>query len=103
MTVAGTTFPVHKPIMDWAFHESQIRFDIRAEREEYERLFKHPARVLQDRLARCGGGDRTKEIPVAEWERVYRKEAQDRKRLHQARVLSWGKEKTYYYPHKKRH
>jgi integrase len=41
--------------MDWAFHESQIRFDIRAEREEYERLFQHPARVLQDRLARCGG------------------------------------------------
>jgi hypothetical protein len=40
--------------MDWAFHESQIRFDIRAEREEYERLFQHPARVLQDRLARCG-------------------------------------------------
>jgi hypothetical protein len=27
--------------MDWAFHESQIRFDIRAEREEYESLFKH--------------------------------------------------------------
>jgi hypothetical protein len=26
--------------MDWAFHESQIRFDIRAEREEYEWLFK---------------------------------------------------------------
>ena len=41
--------------MDWAYHESQIRFDIRAEREEYERLFKHQARVLQDRLARCGG------------------------------------------------
>ena len=38
--------------MDWAFHESQIRFDIRAEREEYERLFQHPARVLQDRLVR---------------------------------------------------
>jgi hypothetical protein len=40
--------------MDWAFHESQIRFDIRVEREEFERLFKHSARVLQDRLARCG-------------------------------------------------
>jgi hypothetical protein len=61
--------------MDWAFHESQIGFDIRAEREECERLFKHRARVLQDRLGRCGGGERTKEVPVAEWERVYRKEA----------------------------
>ena len=88
--------------MDWAFHESQIRFDIRAEREEYERLFQHPARVLQDRLARCGAGDRTKEIPVAEWERVYRKEAQERRLLHQARVLGWGKEKRYYYAHKRR-
>ena len=48
--------------MDWAFHESQIRFDIRAEREECERLFQHPARVLQDRLARCGGGDRTRKF-----------------------------------------
>jgi hypothetical protein len=27
--------------MDWAFHESQIRFDIRAEREEYDFLFNH--------------------------------------------------------------
>ena len=46
------------------------------------------------------GGDRTKEIPVAEWERVYRKEAQERRLLHQARVLTWGKEKRYYYTHK---
>jgi hypothetical protein len=30
-------------MMDWAFHAPQIRFDIRAEREEFERLFKHPA------------------------------------------------------------
>jgi hypothetical protein len=89
--------------MDWAFHESQIRFDIRAEREEYERLFQHPARVLQDRLARCGGGDRTKEIPVAEWERVFRKEAQERRLSHQARAIGWGKEKRYYYAHKRRH
>jgi hypothetical protein len=89
--------------MDWAFHESQIRFDIRAGREEYERLFQHSARVLQDRLARYGGGDRTKEVPVAEWGRVHRKEAQARRLLHQARVLSWGKEKTYYYAHKRRH
>ena len=59
--------------MDWAHHQQQVRFDIRAERAEYEYLFKHPARALQDRLARLGGGDRTKEIPIAEWERVYQK------------------------------
>jgi hypothetical protein len=86
--------------MDWALHQQQVRFDIRAERAEYEYLFKHQARVLQDRLARRGGGDRTKEIPIAEWERVYRKEAQARKLLHQARVLAWGKEKRYYYAQK---
>ena len=86
--------------MDWALHQQQVRFDIRAERAEYDYLFKHPARVLQDRLARLGDGDRTKEIPVAEWERVYRKEAHARRMLHQARVLGWGKEKRYYYAHK---
>src|ERR1700719_3521442 len=56
--------------------------------------------VLQDRLARLGGGDRTKEIPIAEWERVYRKEAQARRLLHQARVLGRGTEKSYYYAHR---
>ena len=61
---------------DWAFHQPEVRFDIRAERAEYEYLFNHQARVLQDRLARRGGGDRTKEIPIKEGERVYRKEAQ---------------------------
>jgi len=86
--------------MDWAFHESQIRFDIRRERDEYQRLFQHPARVLQDRLARCGGGDRTRPIGTPEWERVYRKESEERRRLHQARVLAWGKQKNYYYLHK---
>jgi hypothetical protein len=86
--------------MDWAFHESQIRFDIRAERAEYERLFKHPARVLQDRLVRCGGGDRTIHIAVPEWKKVYLKEAEQRRLLHQARVLGWGKEKRHYYAHK---
>ena len=40
--------------MDWAHHESQFRFDIRAEREECERLFRHQARVLQDRMVRRG-------------------------------------------------
>ena len=86
--------------MDWAFHQPGVRFDIRAERAEYERLFKHEARVLQDRLARLGGGDRTREIPVTEWERLCRKEMQARRLLHQARVLSWGREKKYYYAHK---
>jgi hypothetical protein len=87
--------------MDWALHQQQVRFDIRAERAEYEYLFKHPARALQDRLARLGGGDRTKEIPITEWERVYRKEAQSQRLLHQARVLGWGKEKNYYYAYKR--
>src|ERR1051326_5276940 len=86
--------------MDWALHQQQVRFDIRAERAEYEYLFRHQARVLQDRLARRGGGDRTKEIPIAEWERVQRTEAQARRLLHQARVLGWGQEKRYYYAHK---
>ena len=86
--------------MDWAFHESQIRFDIRAERAEYERLFKHPARALQDRLARRGGGDRTAEIAVPEWKKVFLEEAEQRRLLHQARVLAWGKEKRYYYSQK---
>ena len=89
--------------MDWAFHESQIRFDIRAEREEYERLFQHPSKSPARSACAVRGGDRTKEIPVAEWERVYRKEAQERRLFHQARVLSWGKEKTYYYAHKRLH
>lgn len=83
--------------MDWAFHESQIRFDIRAERAEYERLFVHPARVVQDRLARCGGGDRTIRPDIPEWKKVYLKEAEERRLLHQARVLGWGKEKRYYF------
>jgi hypothetical protein len=86
--------------MDWAHHESRIRFDIRAEREEYEWLFNHSARVLQDRLARRGGGDRTRKHAVPEWERTYQTEAQARRLLHQARVLSWGKEKRHYYANK---
>lgn len=86
--------------MDWAFHQQQVRFDIGAERAEYEYLFNHEARVLQDRLVRLGGGDRTKEIPIAEWERVHQAEVEARRRLHAARVLAWGKEKRYYYGHK---
>jgi hypothetical protein len=53
-------------LMDWAFQEHQVRFDIRAEREEYERLFRHAARVLQDRLVRCGSGDRTRRPAIPE-------------------------------------
>jgi hypothetical protein len=87
--------------MDWALHQPEVRFDVRAERAEYERLFRHSARGLQDRLARLGGGDRTKEIPVAEWKRLYQKEAYARRLLHQARVLGWGKEKRYYFAHKR--
>ncbi len=83
--------------MDWALHQPEVRFDIRAERAEYERLFRHPARALQDRLIRLGGSDRTKEIPSAEWEKLYQKAAQARRLLHQAKVLGWGKEKRYYY------
>ena len=86
--------------MDWIVHQPEVRFDIRAERAEYEYLFKHPARVLQDRLARLGGGDRTNKIPIAEWKRVYQQEARARRLLHQARVLGWGKEKRYYHAHK---
>src|SRR5205823_2853635 len=56
--------------MDWTFHELQMRFDIRAEREEYARLFQHPARVLQDRLARCAGGDRTRRPAIPEWKKA---------------------------------
>jgi len=83
--------------MNRAFHESQIRFDIRLEREEYERLFQHPARALQDRLARRGGGDRTKYPAMPEWKKVHLKEMEQRRIVHQARVLAWGKEKSYYY------
>jgi hypothetical protein len=83
--------------MDWAIHQSRLRFDIRAEREEYERLFQHHARVLQDRMARRGRTDRTKKHAITEWEKNYQAEAQECRLLHQARVLSWGKEKAYYY------
>ena len=86
--------------MDWALHQHRVRFDIRAEREEYQRLFAHQARVLQDRMARRGHTDRTRHPATPEWEKVHRELAQERRVLHQARVLSWGKEKLYYYAHK---
>jgi hypothetical protein len=87
-------------MMDWAIYQPRIRFDVRAEREECERLFKHQARTLQDRLARRSRTDRTRQHAIPEWEKVYQTEAQERRLLYQARVLSWGKEKGYYYAHK---
>ena len=83
--------------MNRAIYQPAIRFDVRAERAEYERLFNHQARVLQDRLARRGRTDRTKQIPVAEWEKVFQAQGKERRLLYQARVLGWGKEKRYYF------
>jgi len=37
---------------------------------------------------------------MPEWKKIYQTEAQERRLLHQARVLSWGREKRYYYVHK---
>ena len=86
--------------MDWAVYRPQNRFDPRAEREECERLYLHHARALQDRLVRRGHTDRTSKLAMADWEKVYQAEAQERRVLYQARVMSWGKEKRYYYAHK---
>ena len=86
--------------MDWAHHEPQFRFDIRAEREECERLSLHQASVLQNRMVRRTRTDRTKHPATPEWEKVYQAAAQEKRLLHQARVLSWGQQKQYYYAHK---
>ena len=86
--------------MGWAIYEPRVRFDIRAEREECARLYEHQARVLQDRLVRRGHSDRTRKHAIPEWEKLYRSEAEERRVLYQARVLSWGKEKRHYYAHK---
>ena len=86
--------------MDWAHHEPQFRFDIRAEREECERLCLLQASVLQNRMVRRSRTDRTRQHAIPEWEKVYQTEAQERRSLHQARVLSWGRQKQYYYAHK---
>ena len=83
--------------MDWAIYRPQNRFDPRAEREECEHLYRHHARVLQDRLTRRGHTDRTRKVAMAGWEKVYQSEAQERRVLYQARVL---KEKRYYYAHR---
>jgi len=107
--VAGTAYRIRQhpnafntPMLPWdsAIHQSQVRFDARAERAEYDRLFRHAARVLQDRMARRSRTDRTRKPGVAEWEKVYQNEAQERRVLYQARVLGWGKEKQYYFAHK---
>jgi hypothetical protein len=68
--------------MDWAIYQPRIRFDVRAEREECERLFKHQARALQDRLVRWGRTDRTRQHAIPEWEKVYQTEAQERRLLY---------------------
>jgi hypothetical protein len=86
--------------MNWAHHQPQVRFDIRAEREEYERLFNHQARVLQDRMERRGHTDRTRHPLTPEWKKVYQTAAQEKRLLRQARVLGWGKEKQYYFAHR---
>ena len=92
------------PMFPWdsAIHQPQVRFDVRAEGAEYQYLFRHPARILQDRLARRNHTDRTRKPAVAEWEKVYQKAAHERRLIYQARVLGWGKEKRYYFAHKQR-
>jgi hypothetical protein len=86
--------------VDWAIYQPQVRFDPRAERAEYERLFTHSARVLQDRMVRRSRTDRTRKHDLPEWEKVAQSESKERSLLHQARVLGWGKEKRYYFAHK---
>ena len=90
------------PWFPWesAIYQPERRLDIRAERAEYEQLFRHQARVLQDRMARRSRTDRTRKHDVPEWENVYQEQAQQRRLLYQARVLGWGKEKRYYFVHK---
>lgn len=83
-----------------AIHQPQVRFDARAERQEYERLFTHKARILQDRMARRSRTDRTRKLGVPAWEIVHQKEVEERRVLYQARVLGWGKEKQYYFVQK---
>lgn len=53
-----------------------------------------------DRIVRRGHTDRTRKHTTPEWEKVYQQEARERKLRHQAKVLSWGKEKQFYFAHK---
>jgi hypothetical protein len=85
--------------MDWAIYQPQVRFDPRAERADYERLFRHSARVLQDRMVRRSRTDRTRTHDLPEWEKVLQRESQERRLLYHARVLGWGNEKRYYFAH----
>lgn len=86
--------------MDWGIYQPRVRFDIRAEREEYERLYNHYARALQDRLVRRSRTDRSKTPAIPEWKKIYQLRALEHRLLHQARVLSWGEEKRYYFARK---
>jgi hypothetical protein len=52
-------------------------------------------------MVRRGLTDRTRTHSLPEWEKVYQIEAQERGVLYQARVLSWGKEKTLYFAYKR--
>jgi hypothetical protein len=83
--------------MNWGIYQPRVRFDVRVERDECQRLFMHPARVLQDRLVRRSRTDRTKQYALTEWEKLEDAETKARQLLYQARVLGWGKEKRYYY------
>ena len=65
--------------MDWAAHQPEFRFDMRAERAECELLLLHQARVLQDLLVRRSRTDRTRRHAIPEWEKVYQAEARERK------------------------
>ena len=56
--------------------------------------------MLQDRLVRRSRADRTKQPGILEWEKLFQSQSRERRLLYQARVLSWGKEKRYYYAHK---
>jgi len=51
-------------------------------------------------MVRRSRTDRTRKPRVAEWEKVYQKEAEERELLYQARVLGSGKQKQYYFAHK---
>jgi len=63
--------------MDSAFHEPRIRFDIRAEREEYERPFRHP------RVFRKGGDSLVKRIAGCVWSgAIWQRDVSSTFRLH---------------------
>ena len=68
--------------MHWELHQPEVRFDICAKRAEYEFIRQECFRM---NLCDSGGEDRTKEIPIAEGERLYQIEAEARRLLHQGR------------------